>query len=125
MHYTITLILQQIKIPYKMFSTRSANLRTQRTKTHRRTTTSNANLSKIGNLNHVAIAVPKIEKAVEFYTQALGAEVTAPHDLPDHGVKTVFVKLPNTNIELLEPLGMLVMLSYIWLVVLFRLLKMV
>lgn len=59
----------------------------------------------IGKLNHVAIAVPDLEKAVAQYRDALGATVSAPLDLPEHGVTTVFVELPNTKIELLLPLG--------------------
>lgn len=59
----------------------------------------------IGKLNHVAIVVPDLEKAAAVYRDTLGARVTAPHDLPEHGVTTVFVELPNTKIELLHPLG--------------------
>ena len=59
----------------------------------------------IGRLNHVAIAVPDLDAAVAQYRDILGAEVSAPQDLPDHGVTTVFVNLPNTKIELLLPLG--------------------
>ena len=59
----------------------------------------------IGKLNHVAIVVPDLEKAAAVYRDTLGAHVTAPHDLPEHGVTTVFVELPNTKIELLHPLG--------------------
>lgn len=59
----------------------------------------------IGNLNHVAIAVPDLEVAVRQYRDILGAAVSDPLDLPDHGVTTVFVNLPNTKIELLLPLG--------------------
>lgn len=59
----------------------------------------------IGKLNHVAIAVPDLDKAVAQYRDALGATVSAPLDLPEHGVTTVFVELPNTKIELLLPLG--------------------
>lgn len=59
----------------------------------------------IGNLNHVAIAVPDIESAAQVYHQTLGATVSAAVEQPDHGVTTVFVELPNTKIELLEPLG--------------------
>ncbi|MEM7465901.1 MAG: methylmalonyl-CoA epimerase [Pseudomonadota bacterium] len=59
----------------------------------------------IGKLNHVAIVVPDLEAAANIYRQTLGATVTDPHDLPDHGVTTVFVELPNTKIELLHPLG--------------------
>lgn len=59
----------------------------------------------IGRLNHVAIVVPDLEAATAVYANTLGANVSAPMDLPDHGVTTVFVELPNTKIELLYPLG--------------------
>jgi methylmalonyl-CoA/ethylmalonyl-CoA epimerase len=59
----------------------------------------------IGRLNHVAIAVRDIAKAAKVYKDTLGAEVTAQVPQPDHGVTTVFINLPNTKIELLEPLG--------------------
>jgi methylmalonyl-CoA/ethylmalonyl-CoA epimerase len=59
----------------------------------------------IGRLNHVAIATKNIEAAAKVYRDTLGAKVSAPVPQPDHGVTTVFVELPNTKIELLEPLG--------------------
>jgi methylmalonyl-CoA/ethylmalonyl-CoA epimerase len=59
----------------------------------------------IGRLNHVAIAVRDISKAADVYRRMLGAKVSAPMPQPDHGVTTVFIALPNTKIELLEPLG--------------------
>jgi methylmalonyl-CoA/ethylmalonyl-CoA epimerase len=59
----------------------------------------------IGRLNHVAIAVPDIAKAADVYRKSLGADVSAAVAQPDHGVTTVFITLPNTKIELLEPLG--------------------
>ncbi len=59
----------------------------------------------IGRLNHVAIAVRDIAKASEVYRKTLGAEVSAAVPQPTHGVTTVFINLPNTKIELLEPLG--------------------
>ena len=59
----------------------------------------------IGRLNHVAIAVPDLDAAARQYRDALGAEVGPPQDLPEHGVTVVFITLPNTKIELLEPLG--------------------
>jgi len=59
----------------------------------------------IGQLNHVAIVVPDLAAATARYRDTLGARVTDPVDLPDHGVTTVFVELPNTKIELLHPLG--------------------
>ncbi len=59
----------------------------------------------IGRLNHVAIVVPCLKTAVNQYKNDLGASVSNKMELKDHGVTTVFVKLPNTNIELLEPLG--------------------
>jgi len=59
----------------------------------------------IGRLNHVAIVVPELGKATALYRDTLGAKVSAPQALPAHGVTVVFVELPNTKIELLEPLG--------------------
>jgi methylmalonyl-CoA/ethylmalonyl-CoA epimerase len=59
----------------------------------------------IGRLNHVAIAVPDLEQAADQYRGALGATVGAPQDEPEHGVRVVFIELPNTKIELLHPLG--------------------
>lgn len=59
----------------------------------------------IGRLNHVAIVVPDVVAASGRYRDVLGADVSAPVALPAHGVTTVFVTLPNTKIELLEPLG--------------------
>lgn len=59
----------------------------------------------LGRLNHVAIAVPDLEKGAAIYRQMLGAQVSARQDEPTHGVSVVFITLPNTKIELLEPLG--------------------
>jgi methylmalonyl-CoA/ethylmalonyl-CoA epimerase len=59
----------------------------------------------IGRLNHVAIVVADLKAAAATYRDLLGAKVSAPQDLPLHGVTTVFVELPNTKIELLHPLG--------------------
>jgi methylmalonyl-CoA/ethylmalonyl-CoA epimerase len=59
----------------------------------------------LGRLNHVAIAVPDLAAAAAQYRTMLGAEVTEPQALPEHGVTVVFIELPNTKIELLEPLG--------------------
>ena len=59
----------------------------------------------IGRLNHVAIAVRDIAKASAVYRDVLGAEVSGVVPQPDHGVSTVFITLPNTKIELLQPLG--------------------
>ena len=59
----------------------------------------------LGRLNHVAIAVPDLEPAIRTYRDILGAEVSRPQAEPLHGVTVVFVELPNTMIELLEPLG--------------------
>jgi len=59
----------------------------------------------IGKLNHVAIAVSDIKAAAAVYRNTLGATVTEASDLPEHGVTTVFIELPNTKIELLQALG--------------------
>jgi methylmalonyl-CoA/ethylmalonyl-CoA epimerase len=59
----------------------------------------------IGRLNHVAIAVKDIGAAARTYREVLGAEVSAAVPMEEHGVTVVFITLPNTKIELLEPLG--------------------
>ena len=59
----------------------------------------------IGRLNHVAIAVPDLGAAVEQYRATLGATVSEAKDLPEHGVTVAFVELPNTKVELVQPLG--------------------
>jgi len=59
----------------------------------------------LGRLNHVAIAVPDLAAAAALYRDTLGAKVSAPQALPEHGVTVVFVDVGNTKIELLEPLG--------------------
>ena len=59
----------------------------------------------IGRLNHVAIAVKDLKSAVATYRNALGASISEPQAEPAHGVTVVFVTLPNTKIEFLEPLG--------------------
>lgn len=59
----------------------------------------------LGRLNHVALAVPDLDAAVQTYREALGAVVTPPQALPEHGVTVVFIDVGNTKIELLEPLG--------------------
>jgi methylmalonyl-CoA/ethylmalonyl-CoA epimerase len=59
----------------------------------------------LGRLNHVAIAVPDLAAASAIYRDTLGAKVSAPQALPEHGVTVVFVDTGNSKIELLEPLG--------------------
>lgn len=59
----------------------------------------------LGRLNHVAIAVPDLQAAIKKYKLVLGAKVSAPQPLPEHGVTVVFVEVENTKTELLEPLG--------------------
>lgn len=59
----------------------------------------------IGRLNHVAVATPDLEAAAALYRDALGAAVSDPVTLPEHGVRVVFVALDNTKVELLAPLG--------------------
>lgn len=61
---------------------------------------------KIGPLNHVGVAVPNIEQACETYRSLYGAtDITTPFDMPEQGVKVCFVNLPNSQIELIEPLS--------------------
>ena len=62
-------------------------------------------ISSIGKLNHIAIAVPNIKNASDIWEKALGAKISAPQTLTEHGVRVVFVESPNTKIELLESLN--------------------
>jgi methylmalonyl-CoA/ethylmalonyl-CoA epimerase len=59
----------------------------------------------LGRLNHVAIAVPDLAAAADSYRDRLGVRVSEPRALPEHGVRIVFIDLPNASIELMEPLG--------------------
>ncbi len=59
----------------------------------------------IGKLNHIAIAIPNLDEATKTYADILGVKISAPLDQLGHGVRVVFIELPNTKIELLEPLG--------------------
>ena len=59
----------------------------------------------IGKLNHIAIATHRLDDAIKTYKDMLGVKISDPLDQIDHGVKVVFIELPNTKIELLEPLG--------------------
>lgn len=59
----------------------------------------------LGRLNHVAIAVPDLAAASAVYRDTLGASVSEPQALPEHGVTVVFIDTGNSKIELLEPLG--------------------
>lgn len=59
----------------------------------------------LGRVNHIALAVPNLAFAIARYENVLGAEVSAPQILPEHGVTVVFVDLGNTKVELLEAHG--------------------
>jgi methylmalonyl-CoA/ethylmalonyl-CoA epimerase len=61
---------------------------------------------KLGRLNHVGVATPSIKRSIVFYLEVMGAElVHPPFDLPEQGVRVCFVDTPNSQIELIEPLG--------------------
>jgi methylmalonyl-CoA/ethylmalonyl-CoA epimerase len=61
---------------------------------------------KLGRLNHVGVATPSIEDSVVRYRELMGAEIVRPpFDLPAQGVRICFVDTPNSQIELIEPLG--------------------
>ena len=61
---------------------------------------------KLGRLNHVGVATPSIEQSLAHYRDMLGAErIGDPFDLPAQGVRVCFVDTPNSQIELIEPLG--------------------
>ena len=61
---------------------------------------------KLGRLNHIGVATPSIERSVAFYRERMGAtQVGEPFELPAQGVRVCFVDAPNTQLELIEPLG--------------------
>ena len=61
---------------------------------------------KLGRLNHVGVATPSIDKSLDLYKTMFGAEPHGPpFDLPAQGVRVCFVDAPNSQIELIEPLG--------------------
>lgn len=60
----------------------------------------------LGRLNHVGVATPSIDASIVFYRDVMGATaIGEPFDLPAQGVRVCFVDTPNTQIELIEPLG--------------------
>jgi|TARA_A100001388_G_scaffold274006_1_gene256883 methylmalonyl-CoA/ethylmalonyl-CoA epimerase len=60
----------------------------------------------IGPLNHVGVAVPSIEKAIDTYQNLYNvSDISKIGEMPDQGVRFCFVNLPNSQIELIEPLG--------------------
>ena len=60
----------------------------------------------IGRLNHVGVATPSIEHSAALYRDFLGAtRIQEPFDMPEQKVRICFVDTPNSQIELLEPLG--------------------
>jgi methylmalonyl-CoA epimerase len=77
----------------------------QRPPLRRASSSSSSEGARAGRLNHVAIAVPDLAQAAERFKLVLGAAVSEPQALPEHGVRVVFVQLDNTKLELLEPLS--------------------
>lgn len=59
----------------------------------------------LGRINHIALAVPNLDVAAARYRDSIGAMVSEPQALPEHGVTVVFVTFENSKVELLEPLG--------------------
>jgi len=59
----------------------------------------------IGRINHIAIVVPDLDAAAKHWEDSLGAEVSNPQTLPEHGVRIVFVRATNGQVELMEPYG--------------------
>jgi methylmalonyl-CoA/ethylmalonyl-CoA epimerase len=61
---------------------------------------------KLGRLNHVGVATPSIEGSLARYRDMFGAEPHGPaFDMPEQGVRVCFVDAPNSQVELIEPLG--------------------
>jgi methylmalonyl-CoA/ethylmalonyl-CoA epimerase len=61
---------------------------------------------KLGRLNHIGVATPSIERSLDMYRRLFGAEPSSPpFELPAQGVRVCFVDAPNSQVELIEPLG--------------------
>ena len=60
----------------------------------------------LGRLNHVGVATPSIDGSIALYRDMLGAaKIGEPFDLPAQKVRVCFVDTPNSQVELIEPLG--------------------
>ena len=55
-------------------------------------------------IDHLGIAVPHLEEAISAY-EALGFEVADRHDVPSEKVRTAFLPIGESTLELLEPTG--------------------
>ena len=59
----------------------------------------------IGRINHVAMVVPDLVAAVAQWRDLLGADISVPTIIEDHGVRIAFVRSVNCQVELIEPHG--------------------
>lgn len=59
----------------------------------------------IKRIDHIAIVVENLEKALEVYRDALGMTVAAVKEMPEQDVKMAFLPTGDSEIELLEPLS--------------------
>ena len=58
---------------------------------------------KISHIEHIGIAVNSIEEALPFFENILGFECYKTEEVADQKVKTAFLKVGDTKLELLEP----------------------
>ena len=58
---------------------------------------------KISHIEHIGIAVKSIEEALPFYENVLGFECYKTEEVADQKVRTAFLKVGDTKLELLEP----------------------
>lgn len=59
----------------------------------------------IKRIDHIAIVVENLEKALGVYRDALGMTVTAIKEMPEQDVTMAFLPSGDSEIELLEPLS--------------------
>lgn len=60
----------------------------------------------IGRINHIGIATPSVEKTAAMYRDLFGAtKIGKPFVMEAQGVRVLFVDLPNSQLELIEPYG--------------------
>ncbi len=58
---------------------------------------------EISHIEHLGIAVKSIEEVLPYFENVLGLKCYKIEEVPDQKVKTAFLKVGQTKIELLEP----------------------
>lgn len=60
-------------------------------------------MPKVKQINHVAVLVQDMEKALSFWRDALGMELHGLRDVPAEKSQVAFLPLPGSEVELVRP----------------------